>query len=190
MIKSTKSILLQYLVWHKYKSINFLNLGAGCKFRYLTSNFSNPEKISMGINVHIGSGATLDGAGGISLGDGTILAPDVKIFSRSHNFDQDVQALPFDNIMLIAPVTIGRYVWIGTSVIILPGVTIGDGAVIGAGAVVAKDVPSCAVVVGNPARVVRYRDREQFARLLNEPTSFVYKKFGHSKVLRPKNINE
>ena len=40
----------------------------------------------------------------------------------------------------------------------LPHVTnIGDGAVIGAGAVVNKNVPPYAVVVGNPARVVRYR---------------------------------
>ena len=51
----------------------------------------------------------------------------------------------------------GHDVWIGRSAIILPGVSIGDGAVVGAGAVVTKDVPAYAVVVGNPARVIRYR---------------------------------
>lgn len=62
---------------------------------------------------------------------------------------------------------IGHDVWIGTRALVLPGVTIGHGAVIGAGAVVAKDVPAYAVVVGNPARVVKYRfDEATIVRLL------------------------
>jgi len=48
---------------------------------------------------------------------------------------------------------------IGTGAIILPGVTIGEGALIGAGAVVTKDVPAGALVVGNPAKVVRRKRR-------------------------------
>lgn len=54
--------------------------------------------------------------------------------------------------------TIGNDVWMGHNSIIMPGVaSVGDGAVIAAGAVVNKNVPPYAVVVGNPARVVRYR---------------------------------
>lgn len=45
---------------------------------------------------------------------------------------------------------------IGSGVTILPGLTIGEGSLVGAGSVVVKDVPDHAVVVGNPARVVRY----------------------------------
>ena len=56
------------------------------------------------------------------------------------------------------PLEIGNDVWIGANALILPHVrTIGDGAVIAAGAVVNKHVPPYAVVVGNPARVVRFR---------------------------------
>lgn len=45
---------------------------------------------------------------------------------------------------------------IGANATILPGITIGRSAMIGAGSVVTKDVPDFAVVVGNPAKIVRY----------------------------------
>jgi len=68
------------------------------------------------------------------------------------------------------PLEIGNDVWIGANAVILPEVSrIGDGAVIGAGAVVNRDVPPYAVVLGNPARVVKYRFSEEvIARLLEE----------------------
>lgn len=52
---------------------------------------------------------------------------------------------------------IGNDVWIGDSVTIKSGVKIGDGAIIGANALVLKDVPAYAIVVGGPAKVIRYR---------------------------------
>jgi sugar O-acyltransferase (sialic acid O-acetyltransferase NeuD family) len=52
-------------------------------------------------------------------------------------------------------VTIKRGALIGTGAVILPTVTIGKHATVGAGAVVTKDVEDYAVVVGNPARVVK-----------------------------------
>jgi UDP-2-acetamido-3-amino-2,3-dideoxy-glucuronate N-acetyltransferase len=55
-------------------------------------------------------------------------------------------------------VTIHSSASIGANATLLPGVTIGEKAMIGAGAVVTKDVPSRAVVVGNPAKIVRFID--------------------------------
>jgi len=53
---------------------------------------------------------------------------------------------------------IGNDVFVGHNVTILPGVNkIGDGALIGAGSVVTRDVPDFAIVVGNPAKIIRYR---------------------------------
>ena len=49
---------------------------------------------------------------------------------------------------------------IGANVTILPGIQIGRYAMIGAGAVVTKDVPDFAMVVGNPARIIRYIEKE------------------------------
>lgn len=66
------------------------------------------------------------------------------------------------------PLHIGHDVWIGDHAVILAAVkSIGTGAVIAAGAIVNKDVPPYALVIGNPARVVRYRfPPETIAKLL------------------------
>ncbi len=44
---------------------------------------------------------------------------------------------------------------IGANATLLPGITIGENAMVGAGAVVTKDVPAGALVVGNPAKIMR-----------------------------------
>lgn len=54
-------------------------------------------------------------------------------------------------------VIIGNDVWIGASVYIKNGIKIGDGAIIGAGSVVTKSIPPYAIVVGVPAKIVRFR---------------------------------
>jgi virginiamycin A acetyltransferase len=63
---------------------------------------------------------------------------------------------------------IGNDVWIGSEAVILPGVSIGNGAIIGACAVVGSDVPPYAVVIGNPARVIRVRFDPDAVAALNE----------------------
>lgn len=81
-------------------------------------------------------------------------------------------ALGYCNDWLVGfnPLVIGNDVWIGANAVILPEVNhVGDGAVIGAGAVVSRDVPPFAVVLGNPARVVKRRfPDDQIAALLQE----------------------
>lgn len=57
---------------------------------------------------------------------------------------------------LTASPKIGNYVDVGANAVILGAITIGDYAVIGAGAVVVNDVPSRAVVAGNPAKILRF----------------------------------
>ena len=65
-------------------------------------------------------------------------------------------------------ITVGNDVWIGSYATILSGVSIGHGAVIGSSAVVAGDVDPYAIVVGNPARLVRKRfSDQQIAALLD-----------------------
>ena len=55
-----------------------------------------------------------------------------------------------------AKVVIGKNVFIGNNVSILKGVTIGDNSIIGNGAVVTKSFPANTIVVGNPAKFLKY----------------------------------
>jgi Acetyltransferase (isoleucine patch superfamily) len=62
---------------------------------------------------------------------------------------------------------VGNDVWVGSHAVIFAGVTIGDGAIIGAGSIVTKDVPPYAIVVGAPARIIKYRfDESRIKELL------------------------
>ena len=61
---------------------------------------------------------------------------------------------------------IGNDVWIGAGANILGGVTIGDGDVIGAGSVVVDDVEPYSIVVGVPAKVIKYRFEAEIISLL------------------------
>lgn len=63
---------------------------------------------------------------------------------------------------------IGHDVWIGAQTYIRQGVSIGNGAVIGAKSFVNKDVPPYAIVVGIPAKVLRYRFSEEIINELNK----------------------
>ena len=95
---------------------------------------------------------------GVDIGDGFLSGKWVTIVDNSHGeTNYDSLSLPpvLRKIVSKGPVVIGKNVWLGDKVTILPGVTIGDGAVVAANSVVTKDVPSFAVVGGAPACVIK-----------------------------------
>ncbi|WP_458700068.1 DapH/DapD/GlmU-related protein [Sulfurospirillum sp. 1307] len=65
-------------------------------------------------------------------------------------------------------VLVGHDVWIGHNVTVMGGVTIGNGAVIGSGAIVTKDIPAYAIVVGNPAKIIKFRFNSEIIDKLQE----------------------
>lgn len=110
-----------------------------------------------GNNVQMGQYCTINayvhiwGHQGVTLGDRVLVASHVSITSLTHDYTRE------DMRPIGSPVVIHDDVWIGAHAVIMPGITIGRGAVVGAGAVVREDVPPFAIVVGVPARIVRYR---------------------------------
>lgn len=72
----------------------------------------------------------------------------VKVLSDLNYFDGE-------RMDIIAPVTIGDNVYIGTGAYIMPGVTIGNNVIIGAASVVTKDIPDNSVAVGIPCKVIK-----------------------------------
>lgn len=94
---------------------------------------------------------------GVHIGDGVFVGHNVTFINdktpRAVNLDGSMQT---DEDWTLIETHIQDYVSIGSSATIMGGIKIGKGALIGAGAVVTKDVPEFAVVVGNPAKIVKY----------------------------------
>lgn len=108
------------------------------------------RNLTLGERVFVNMGCTFQDAGGIVIGDDTLIGQGSILTTLNHGEDPERRAD-----MMPAPVVIGRQVWLGAGVTIVPGVTVGDGAIIGAGSVVTKDVPANMVVAGVPARIMR-----------------------------------
>ena len=88
----------------------------------------------------------------VKFGDNVFIAPNCGFYTAGHPTDYKTRN---EGLEYAKPITVGNNVWIGGNVCVLPGVTIGDNVVIGAGSVVNKDIPSNAVAVGNPCKVIK-----------------------------------
>lgn len=129
-------------------------------------------------NTQIGRGCTIgsyvDIEGDVTIGNhvslqsacyitrGVVIEDDVFCGPRvtTMNDKRIVHRRPSLTFVRTAP-RILRAARVGGGSVLLPGVTIGENAFVGAGSVVTKDVPDCAIVVGNPARIVgRVKDEE------------------------------
>jgi acetyltransferase-like isoleucine patch superfamily enzyme len=108
------------------------------------------KNITFGKRIFINAGCKFQDQGGVIIGDDCLIGHNTVLATLNHDLDPSKRAD-----LHPAPIVIGRNVWIGANVTVLPGVTIGDNAVIAAASVVTKDVPDDTVVVGSPARAVR-----------------------------------
>ena len=153
---------------HLFKIINYSNYshvtpmrqiskGEGCKISP-DVNFSNPENITLGKRVSLGSRCFVWGGAGqgrIRIADDVLFGPEVLVTAANYRFNDGSPVT--EQLMDEADVSIGRDAWLGARVIVLPGVCIGEGAVVAAGAVVRSDIPAYAIAAGVPAKIVGQR---------------------------------
>jgi len=145
-----------------YDPTQFLHYGKGVRIEAGTE-IAAPERLYIGDNVGISQDCRISAVGGCHIGRGCQIGGETIIFTIDHQYSAG-DSLPYDSVRLVKPVYIEDYVWIGLRAIIAPGVRIGEGAIIGLGSVVFQDVPPLAIVSGNPAQILTYRNKEQFER--------------------------
>ena len=113
------------------------------------------SQISIGARTFVNYGCVILDVVPVRIGAHCQIATNVQLLAATHPVDPAPRREGWE---YGEPITIGDNVWLGGGAIVCPGVTIGEDTVVGAGAVVTRDIPSRAVAVGNPARVLRTID--------------------------------
>lgn len=129
------------------------------------------HKCKLGKNTILGNncnfnGMQIIGEGKVVIGNNFHSGIDCMIITANHNYEGE--AIPYDNCYVHKTIIIGDNVWFGNRVLVTGNITIGEGVIVAAGSVVCKDVPPLAIVGGNPAKVIKYRDKEHYYRLKTE----------------------
>ena len=141
----------------------FAEIGEGCHVETPAHANWGFRHVHMGKGIYCNANFTCVDDVDIYIGDYCMFGPNVVIATAGHPI---LPILREHHYTYAIPVRIGRNVWVGAHVTILPGVTIGDNSVIGAGSVVSRDIPADTVAYGVPCRPIRLidaRDREYYA---------------------------
>lgn len=101
----------------------------------------------------------------VEIGDDCLIGSKVIITDHGHGQYASGHSSPFEPPAMRRldsgrKVVIGRNVWLGDGVVVMPDVTIGEGAVIGSNSIVSKDIPAFTVSVGAPAKPIKQYDKD------------------------------
>ena len=144
-----------------------IRIGNNCHIRGHLLVMKHGGDIEIGNYCFVGPQTNIWSAESIKIGDRVLISHNVNIHDNiAHPLDSTERHEDFVHIRTIGfqekvnipskAIIIEDDVWIGFNATILKGVTIGAGAIIGANTIITKDVPSYAVVVGNPPRIIKY----------------------------------
>ena len=133
---------------------NNVNIGSFSQVVISTTFYDLGKFIKIGNNVGIGEFSYLGGAGGLEIGNDTIIGQYFSAHPENHNYDDSSQLIREQGVTREG-IKIGSNCWIGSKVTILDGVTIGDNCIIAAGAVVTKSFPNNVLIGGVPAKIIK-----------------------------------
>lgn len=152
--------LLRMVHFYNYSHVTPLRKASIARTAVLAPNVSlrNGANVRVDEHARIGERCSLwagKANGIIEVGEHALFGP--QVFVTAANYQTRAGTPVMNQPMDEAPVSIGKDVWLGARVVVLPGVTIGDGCVVGAGSVVTRSISAGSIAVGSPARVVRSR---------------------------------
>ena len=158
---------LLYLSKFKYNFVSFIHpstsvdirekgriyIGRKCKIRRncILSAKGNGV-LTIGNNVFLNSNCQITSRKSISIGDGSLIGPNVVIVDHDHLYDSNKN---YANKFKEEKVIVGKNVWIGANCTILKGVEIGDNSIIAAGTVVNHDVSNDSILYQSKENIVR-----------------------------------
>lgn len=146
----------------KYQCVSTgTHIGCSCH-----CHIGGDARVYIGDHFH-SNGLKVLGKGDLHIGRYFHSGSGCKIMLGSHDFDNG-DAIPYGLTYTSKDIEIGDFVWLGDDVTISGNVKIGNGAIIAIGSVVVKDVPEYAIVGGNPAKIIKFRDKEHYERLLDQ----------------------
>lgn len=159
-VNKFKTIIdIKYYELETNQKINYVRQGEGGVV--LSGDIT---KFKIAKTSHLKSNTFIECTGGVVIGDYFHTGRGLTIFSTNHNY-KSAEYIPYDNVSIERKVTIGDAVWVGANVTIAPGASIGNGVIVSSGSVVFGDIPDCAIIRGNPAEIVKYRDKKIFYSL-------------------------
>jgi acetyltransferase-like isoleucine patch superfamily enzyme len=173
---------LKWIYWQQNMLWDKRKIRHPCKIDFDTN-------LSMGRGSEIGENTTVIGSldlgaysvinpncyfeGNIKIGKFVGIAQGVVMISKNHPMDRPAMVYlggrfgwKDEDRADTGQITLGNDSWVGHGARIKKDVIVGEGAVVGMGSVVTHDVPAYAVVAGNPARLIRYRFKEETIKKL------------------------
>ncbi len=122
------------------------------------------KNIAIEDDVYINFGCVILDCAEVTIGSHTLLGPNIGLYAANHATDATER---INGGCYGKPIHIGKNVWLGGDVKVLPGVSIGDNTIIGTGSIVTKNIPANVIAVGTPCKVIREITEKDKTRYLD-----------------------